>query len=348
MLMPSAQINPLLIQLLADKEASEIPDSPTPKMLPGKYVKTIIKNKESLNPIIKKNHQMLTCKSCGRKGKYDVGLIVMNIEKDSKTKKISDDMQTTGYFRCKHCNAAGNWELPASLTMSAITSLLPAGHKQKRTIVGKSLLFDGSWHRFSTDAEEHLLKILQENPQDSFVWNRLGNLYHKGNRPDLAVSVFEHSIKIDPGQVESHFTLGDMLAQISKLEEAGYHFRQMLLYAEEYKKIPAENLREMLANGLMLLFLISQHTNGEVSFFPTLEEVQASGRNDASWKTNDVELDLEIDPNDVDSFLPLAEMFMGIRAKEIPRDKRTFHLSKTSNVSSSQRNHKKKKKKRKR
>jgi hypothetical protein len=29
-------------------------------------------------------------------------------EKDS----ILNHVQTTGYYRCKHCNAAGNWEFP--------------------------------------------------------------------------------------------------------------------------------------------------------------------------------------------------------------------------------------------
>jgi hypothetical protein len=346
-MMEKSQINPILIQLLLDQETSKIPDSQTTNMLPGKYVKTILKNKKSLQPIIEENNQMLTCKTCGRKGKYDVGLLVVNIDK-KKTENISDNIQTTGYFRCKHCNDAGNWELPTSLIMLSMTSVLPfADGILKRSTVGKNLLFDGSWHRYTTDAEEHLLNILKENPQDSFVWNRLGNLYHKGNRPELAASTFEHSILIDPGQAESHFTLGDMLSQISDLPNAGYHFRQMLLSAEAYKKMPAEKLREMLAIGLQLLFLMSDHTNGEVSFLPTLDEIQASGRKDALLNMNVVEMELEIYPDDIDSFFPLAEIYMGIRAKEIPIRKRTLHLKNTSNVALKSKKQKVRKKKRK-
>ncbi|WP_299093872.1 type IV pilus biogenesis/stability protein PilW [uncultured Metabacillus sp.] len=318
-------------------------DCPTTNLLPGKYVKTILQNKKSLNPIIEENNQMLICKSCGRKGKYDVGMLVVNVDKEKNPDNISDTIQMTGYFRCKHCNDAGNWELPTNLLMFTMFSALPLGNSgQKQSTIGKNLLFDGSWHRYTTDAEEYLLNLLKENPQDSYVWNRLGNLYHKGNRPELAVSVFEHSILIDPGQTESHFTLGDMLAQISDLPNAGYHFRQMLLSAEAYKRMPAVKLREILANGLLLLFLMHDHTNGEVPFLPTLDEIKASGRKGAP--VNLAEMELEIFPDDVDSFFPIAEMYMGVRAKEIPIREKTFNMMNSSKISLKQKKVKKKKK----
>ncbi|MBN6205685.1 hypothetical protein JYK21_04400 [Ralstonia pickettii] len=63
---------------------------------------------------------MITCKSCGRKGKYDVGLMVINtdLEKDNK-EESNKKIQTTGYFRCKHCNDAGNWEMSADFYILA-------------------------------------------------------------------------------------------------------------------------------------------------------------------------------------------------------------------------------------
>lgn len=340
-IMANAQINPLLIDLLVDQEASQISDTPTMSSLPGKYVKAISRNKKILIPPIEENHHMLTCKSCGRKGKYDVGIIVVNVDKKEKTEKISDDLQMTGYFRCKHCNAAGNWELPHSLLMLAMIGALSV--EDGRIMVGKSLLFDGSSHKYATDGEEYLLHLLKENPQDAFIWNRLGNLYHKGNRPELAISVFEHSLLIDPGQTESHFTIGDLLAQISDLPNAGYHFRQMLLSAEAYRKIPAVKLREILANGLHALFLMNQHTNGEVPFLPTVEEREESERKSAP--TILAGLELEIFPDDLESFFPLAEMYMGARAKEIPIRERTFNVTNPSTVALKQKKRKGKKKK---
>ena len=42
----------------------------------------------------------------------------------------------------------------------------------------------------------------------------------------------------------------------------------------------------MLSIGLQLLFLMSDHTNGEVLFLPTLNEIEASGRKDGSLKAH--------------------------------------------------------------
>ena len=76
----------------------------------------------------------------------------------------------------------------------------------------ENLLYDGSWHLFSSDAETYHFHKLESDPNNSFVWSRLGNLYHKGNRPELAASVFEHCVAIDPNQTEAHYTLGILLA----------------------------------------------------------------------------------------------------------------------------------------
>jgi hypothetical protein len=338
--MPTSQINPLLINLLKH-ENLKVDDSPTVSMLPGKYAQLIIKNRKSVTPLIEENYHMLTCKSCGRKGKYDVGLLVMNVEEEEAPTGASRHIQMTGYFRCKHCNAAGDWELPSSIYLQSIVGVLPIG-SSKKSSVGKSLLFDGSWHLYTTDAEAYLLRKLEENPHDAFVWNRLGNLYNKGNRPELAASVFEHSISVDPSQVESHFTLGDLLRQIDRLPEAGFHFRQMLIHAESYKKLPALKLRNMLANGIGHLFLIHEQTNGDIPFTPSIEEGLGSRLRETLMTF--LEVPLEIDPDDVESFFPLAEIYMGNRAKEIPSYNRTLKLKRSSNKAS--RPKKKKRKKR--
>ncbi len=340
--MAHSQINPLLIQMLTGKDSGE---SPTRSALPGAYVREIFRNKEQLSPIYEKNHHMLTCKSCSRKGKYDVGILSVNSEEVVKDGDTQKHIQMTGYFRCKHCNEAGNWELPNSILISIMVGSLPllgGSESNPNVSFGKNQLFDGTSHQYATDAEEHLLQILKERPRDAYIWNRLGNLYQKGNRPELGVSVFEHSVRLDPKQVESHYTLGDMLAQIEDFPNASYHFRQMLLHAREYKKLPAEKLRDMLAIGLRELFIMSDHTDGEVSILPTPEELEASVQQEIQPGTS-VDLEMEIFPDDVETFFPLAEIFMGLRAKEIPLRERTLNVPKASKAPV-----KKKKKKRKR
>lgn len=90
-MMANAQINPRLIQLLLNKSASEVPTQPTRSMLPGKYVRIVNKNKDLMSKYYESNHQMLTCKKCGRKGKYDIGSVFLDIEKSQKNDP--DDLQ---------------------------------------------------------------------------------------------------------------------------------------------------------------------------------------------------------------------------------------------------------------
>ena len=339
--MAGAQINPLLIQLLTGKEFTDIPNSPTRSWLPGKYARLINRKKEFIKRIYRENLYMITCKSCSRKGKYDVGLMLINNDK-SEVEKPGSLIQTTGYFRCKHCNEAGNWEVPSEFLMAPVLGLIEQSidspKLEKKCTVGKSLLFDGSWHLYSSDGEMHLLQLLKEEPGNSFIWNRLGNLYDKGNRPELAAAVYEHSIEIDHGQIESHFSLGGYFFQIKEFEKTAYHFKQMLLGASEYDLLSAEKLRELLAYCLVDLFYIYENSNGEIPFLPTKEELEVAGKIN-KMKGNQVELELELIPDDPKSFYPFAEMYMGVQSKKLPKRLRTLEVSKPTN---------KKKKKRKR
>lgn len=69
-------------------------------------------------------------------------------------------LQSTGYFRCKHCNSAGNWELTNELRITILTALLARDmpFTYNRFEIGEYRIYDGSKHRYVTDAEEYLLK----------------------------------------------------------------------------------------------------------------------------------------------------------------------------------------------
>jgi len=104
--MEGAQINPQLIQLLSGKEVTEIPESPPKSLLPGKYAELVSRNGKKIQRYFEENELALTCKNCGREGKYDVGLIVVNDDPEKLDEEPGSIIQTTGYFRCRHCNAA--------------------------------------------------------------------------------------------------------------------------------------------------------------------------------------------------------------------------------------------------
>ncbi|MGY0691470.1 tetratricopeptide repeat protein [Virgibacillus sp. FSP13] len=311
----------MLIQQLTGKDVADIPSSPTLSWLPGKYAMQINRKKENIKKHFGENSFMIKCNSCGRKGKYDVGLMIYNHSEKKNAGDPASKIQTTGYFRCKHCNDAGNWEMPTQFSTASMAGVLASavGGMKDRFEIGESRLYDGSWHLFSSDGEMHLLNKLKEDPTNSFIWNRLGNLYDKGNRPELAACVYEYSLLIDPGQLESHFTLGGFFSQMEELEKAAYHYKQLLLGASDYQALSPENLREMVAIGLLELFSIHHFTDGEIPFLPTGKEL----------KVDVIEKNIKnLDPEKIETFYPFAEMYMGAQSKKLPDRVRTLKIAK--------------------
>lgn len=151
-IMVNRQINPRLIQALTGKSLDSISATPTNKDLGGKYVKKIIDHRLKIESIHPKH-----CKKCGKNGKYDIGLVCINIPETEKDKKMP--FQMTGYFRCKHCNAA-EWEASPEFYFLAMAAIVSPHLMGEHFIVARNELFDGSIHQYITDAEEHLLNIM--------------------------------------------------------------------------------------------------------------------------------------------------------------------------------------------
>ena len=120
---PQAAINPRLISAVTGQDPKTVKENPTFTMLPGQYASMVVSRKHRLRPPYKPNKHYLVCGHCGRKGQYDLGLILFNatrwLENDQKRQKPKEQqehnfmnyIQPTGYFRCKHCNGAGKWEI---------------------------------------------------------------------------------------------------------------------------------------------------------------------------------------------------------------------------------------------
>jgi hypothetical protein len=196
-------------------------------------------------------------------------------------------------------------------------------------ITGVIQLYDGFQPRWASDAEEHLLDQLKETPDDGFIWNRLGNHYWKAGRPELALAAFEQSLLVDPSQMESHFSYGDLLAEIEEWEVAAYHLRMALLSAPGYTKLDAMRTRKMLAESLQRLMGIHLNVDESIAFLPTIEELAAQDGSDSLPGADErlALVNLSLQPDDPESFFPIAEMYMLDRREEIPADQRTFDSS---------------------
>ncbi|RXT00961.1 lipopolysaccharide assembly protein LapB [Ammoniphilus sp. CFH 90114] len=331
----TAESSPSLIMALT----KEVPLEHGPDLvssLPGQYIGKVLEKLDHIKPLTTGNIQLLKCNPCGKKGKYDIGMIAFDIDryyKDAKKhgssimENLDAYIQTTGYFRCKHCHSAGDWTYSSDFLIEMTSMLLmrSVNMENPRLHFGPLGLFDGSRHRFATDSEEYLLKKIALH-EDSLLWNKLGNLYNKGGRPELATAAFEQSIRLDPAQVESHFSLGQILEQVHEYEWAAYHFRLTLCYGSSYKAMDAIDLRKMLACALDYLFSIHTKSEGTIQLIPTGEELKAARCGEVIEDIQEEEAWIEWDvvPNQLESFFPIAEMYMGERRKEIPFRLRTL------------------------
>lgn len=115
----------------------------------------------------------------------------------------------------------------------------------------------------------------------------------------------------------------DLLAQIGELEKASFHSRQALCHARGYKFLEAKSIRNLLVHALIRLFDIhtkSGKSGGGLSFLPTMEELVAS-EGEKEMPDNQAQLklvEMNLIPGKLESFYPLAEMYMGDRRKELP------------------------------
>ncbi|MCL6446142.1 SEC-C domain-containing protein [Alicyclobacillus cycloheptanicus] len=315
-------ISPSLVSLLTDREEELLPARLTVSMLPGRYATKVARNKDKVSARHPVNKHMLICRKCGRKGQYDLGLVVVNpaLEKRGShtgsaraSAGMADQMQCTGYFRCKHCNGAGDWELPTEFEFFLMSGLLMrlAQASDERMVFGTLEMFDGFQPRWATDGESHILLRMRTEGQSAFMWNRLGNLYLSGGRPELAVVAFEQSIRLDVAQLESHMSIGDILYQIGEPEDAARHFRQALVHARKYNKLDKAKLRDMLATALQYLLELHLDRPETISFLPTREEygdtIEMSGERVLELK------EFSLDFGNRESFYPLAEVYMGMQ-----------------------------------
>ncbi len=281
-------------------------------MLPSRYAAEAYRKRQQFDRDFPENYAMLTCPTCGRRGKYDVGAVIVDPHGSDPTSSI----QLTGYFRCKHCNGAGDWELPPLVTQQLLGLVLRAAaevpDEDNLVRFGRVHLYDGFEGRFATDSESHLLGHLRERPADGWLWDRLGNLYKSAGRPDLALVAFEQAIRQDEWQVESHFTLGMLLSSLDHPREAGHHLRMVLVGARDYDRVDALKLREFVSVALRELAGLNYRAKGEIPLVPTPEEWGEQRYASMIDETQVVGLKtFDLDMEDLTTFYPLAEGFVG-------------------------------------
>lgn len=88
----------------------------------------------------------------------------------------------------------------------------------------------------------------------------------------------------------------------------------MMLSAEDYEQLDANRLRDLLAYGICSNFIASVELKEKYSPLPTLEQVTDREINLA---TEEFTSGIELFSDDITTFYPLAEAFMGKRVQEL-------------------------------
>ncbi|WAH36801.1 hypothetical protein [Alicyclobacillus dauci] len=334
---PKVPINPRLFEAL---DGNMPTDKPFPSVrlsdLPSEYATLVHRKRDQVPKDYRDNQHWLTCQECGKRGKYDLGLIAVHPEQyqkrngpsfnaaneealDNWESNVVEHIQCTGYFRCKHCNAAGNWAFPKDFMMFLLASMLRTNYEEsfEESIVqlGHFQTFDGSEPKWATDAEEHLLDLIHETPNDAFLWNRLGNVYNRGGVPELAVVAFEESLRCDAGQVESHVLLANILYHLDEFDACIHHSHLALVHARYYKKLNAQALHDMLCVLLRNLLDVTMVTGNTDLFLPPMELAQSVAEEhgkhaSSSERVLDIRsFDFYLD--DIQSFSGLANIYLG-------------------------------------
>lgn len=318
-------INPVLISIAAAKEV-DFSLRPTIAMLPGEYAKLVYKKMNLVNADLPENIFRLTCGKCGKNGDYDLGTLVFPLNVTEDHIRI-EKAQALGYFRCKHCNAAGEWEMsPRMKTMLAGKMAAAAfnstdDERERGVFFGEALIDKAFLPKWGSDAENYFLEKLENNPRDAYLWNRLGNAYYRAKRPDLAVVAHEQAISNDVGQVESHFSLGKILIACEELELAAEHLRQALAFSHQYKHLTAYDLREIVVGSLEILLTIYKQSDNKIDMLPK-PNAQAIIQHNKKLIASTTKFDFDIDAEQPETLYPLAELYLGERYNELATEQR--------------------------
>lgn len=273
------RLSPRLLSVVTQVPLERLPTRLTPSMFPGQQGRVVMRHRQvfkSAQPLVR-----LVCQVCGRRADYPLYPIAFQREFLENGSSLSDDrIQVMAYIRCKGCNAADQLEFPDG-TMPLLlrarligAARLPVDSDPENSPITYGIfeMFDGTRPATAKDAEDHLLDLIEAGSGDAaFLWDRLGNIYERGGRQDLAAVAFEQAIRIDPRQLESLYSLGLVLVEVGAVREGAHLLRRAFACAAGYRRLRPETRRWIVVEAL------SRLDQFQAPFWPTADEVRMSG-----------------------------------------------------------------------
>jgi hypothetical protein len=215
----------------------------------------------------------LRCTKCGHTYEYELENIY--VCKNGST-VIGDIIQ------CKGCGSIETYDITAPSRMRITAEMLRVVAFQQAQEKGEvSGQLDSPVKTFkrldmttlgrkvkSTGEAYHLLKAeIEKYPQNADIQKRMGNLLKNGGKPDLAFPYYLEAIRINPDDVESHYSIVDMLIDQKRYEEAISYLERLVPLCRECKM--AERRRRNMFSALLdQAQIIRQETGHNVELFP--------------------------------------------------------------------------------
>ncbi len=214
----------------------------------------------------------LVCGVCGKRGKYDVGTVVIDpiAARSSASDCIEKSIGFSGYFRCRKCDAGGPW-LPtpqSKIIIMALMMEITSGAEGVPLNLGVMATFDKRPFRYTTEAEAHLKSLIELEPGRSFLWVRLGNLYSHSGLTDRAESAYLRAIELDSKDIEAHSMYGQLLVETDRYLAAVPHWHAVLKNVREASHVRKELRKQLVRGSIEMLFDAYVKTKGGIEFLP--------------------------------------------------------------------------------
>ncbi|RSL30565.1 tetratricopeptide repeat protein [Salibacterium salarium] len=333
-------INPELYQLLTNKPLPENETLPTSDLLLGSIAHEVAEKLNKMPRFFRRNRHLLTCNQCGKREKYNIGQPLLDYSIVDRSKLVTQEMtvmdkvQFPFYFRCVHCNAAGEWTWSDRLEKAVYLGALGSTENPDDPSIplnGESRLFDDYKPKWAAQGEEHILKLIKQDQTNAFLWYTLGNLYYKSHRADLAAAVLKKAVELDPTHTEALYTLAQILDTVN-LDASQYYFHNVLLTVSTYNDMDVHMLRDVAAHSIWELESMYRESEGKLPVFPSAEaaeHINDSSLHEFLSRTEDEKMnflnDSDINAKTLNSFYPLAELFLGQQKEKLSKKEQTFH-----------------------
>ncbi|MEW6251556.1 MAG: SEC-C metal-binding domain-containing protein [Planctomycetota bacterium] len=110
--------------------------------------------------------------------------------------------------------------------------------------------FDGYRFRYAAEGVAHLKELIAREPQRSFLWVRLGNVYYHGDCPREAEQAYRRAVELDAEDVEAHYALADLLMERHRPRKAAPHWKAVLQHVRDAGHLQRDVRSRMVSMAL--------------------------------------------------------------------------------------------------